>query len=151
MGTRGMLFVTCILSLTLLSHVAGGQQVDSAKSQSGGENKMSPEKTQQSEAPFVCSLNALNAAERVHHRELSQKLRTGIKEIRELSEGYAFRLSGERQTIPMVAEWIELERLCCPFFAFQLEIGSEPNPIWLRITGRTGVKQFMQSEFGIKQ
>ena len=112
---------------------------------------MTAEKAQQNEATFFCSLTALNAAEREHHKELGQKLRTGIKEIRELSDGYAFRLSGERQTIVMVAEWIALERLCCPFFAFQLEIGSDPNPIWLRITGREGVKQFMQSEFGIKQ
>ena len=151
MCTKMTLFITCVLSFTLLPNLGSGQQVDRAKSQSGGENKMTAEKPQQSEAPFFCSLTALSAAEREHHKELGQKLHTGIKEIRELSDGYAFRLPGERQTIVMVAEWIALERLCCPFFTFQLEIGSDPNPMWLRITGREGVKQFMRSEFGIKQ
>ena len=151
MLSKATLFMACVLSFTLLSNLGNGQQVDKTKSLSGGENKMTVEKTQQSEAPFFCSLTALNVAERAHHKELSQKLHTGIKEVRELSDGYAFRLPGERQTIAMVAEWITLERLCCPFFTFQLEIGSDPNPIWLRITGREGVKQFMQSEFGIKQ
>jgi hypothetical protein len=50
----------------------------------------------------------------------------------------------------MAAEWISFERLCCPFFSFQLDIASEGAPIWLRMTGREGVKQFMQVEFDIK-
>jgi hypothetical protein len=46
---------------------------------------------------------------------------------------------------------LALERLCCPFFAFQLEISKDGAPLWLRITGEEGVKEFMQLEFGIKQ
>ena len=148
MRTRATLFMTCVFLFTLLSNLASGQQVES---QSGGENKMTAGRTEQIEAPFLCSLTALSATERERHKDLGRQLRTGVKEIRELPVGYAFRLPGERQSISVVAEWISLERLCCPFFTFQLEIGSDPNPIWLRITGREGVKQFMQSEFGIKQ
>ena len=149
--TKAILFMTCTLLLTVFTNLANAQQVDKPKPQPGGENKMTAQETKPIEGPFFCSLTALTVAERLHHKDLSQKLHTGVKEIRELSDGYAFRLSGERQNIAMVAEWISLERLCCPFFTFQLEIGSDPNPIWLRITGAEGVKQFMQSEFGIKK
>jgi hypothetical protein len=151
MRTKATLLMICIFSFTLLVNLATAQQNDKAKSKSGGENKMTAKQPQQVESPFFCSLTALNAAERSRHKDLGKELRTAVNEIRELPEGYAFRLPGERQTIAMVAEWVSLERLCCPFFTFQLEIGSDPNPIWLRITGKEGVKQFMQSEFGIKQ
>lgn len=151
MLTKAIFFTTCTLLLTVFSNLANGQQVDKPKPQTGGEGKMTVQETKPIEGPFFCSLTALTVAERLHHKDLSQQLHAGVKETRELSDGYAFRLSGERQNIAMVAEWISLERLCCPFFTFQLEIGSDPNPIWLRITGQEGVKQFMQSEFGIKK
>jgi len=151
MRAKVTFFMTCTLWLTVFSNLANGQQVDRPKSQARGEGTMTTQETKPIEEPFFCSLTALTVSERLHHKDLSQKLHAGVKEIRELSDGYAFRLSGERQTIAMVAEWISLERLCCPFFTFQLEIGSDPNPIWLRITGREGVKTFMQSEFGIKK
>lgn len=117
--------------------------------QSNGGKEMTP-KGGSERVPFACSLTALNASQRERHKELSKQLREAVKETRELREGYGFRLTGENQTIAMAAEWITLERLCCPFFTFQLEIGSEGKPIWLRMTGREGVKQFMRSEFGIK-
>ena len=150
MRAKARFFITGTLWLTAFSNLATGQQVGKPKPQPGGEEKMTVQETKPIEG-FFCSLTALTIAERLHHKDLSQKVHAGVKEIRELSDGYAFRLGGERQTIAMVADWISLERLCCPFFTFQLEIGSDPNPIWLRITGREGVKQFMQSEFGIKK
>ena len=102
------------------------------------------------EQPFFCNLSAMDADQRKHHRELTERLRQSVKEVRELTDGYGFRFPAETADITRVAEWVALERLCCPFFAFQLEVGSDHQPLWLRITGREGVKPFMQSEFGIK-
>ena len=150
MKKRVILFATLVLAFTLESTLATGRQVGTGQSQSSVERRMPAGINQQSETPFACSLTALSAAERDLHRDLGKKLRAAVKETRELPNGYAFRLSGERQTVAMVANWISFERLCCPFFTFQLEIGSEETPIWLRMTGREGVKQFMRSEFGIK-
>ena len=149
MQRRVTLFVALVLTLALSSSLAAARQVKKKSPNSRAEQKMTTENAQ-ADAPFACSLIALNAAERTRHRELSETLHRTVKEIRELPNGYAFKLPGERQTIAMVAEWISFERLCCPFFSFQLEIASEGTPIWLRMTGREGVKQFMQSEFDIK-
>ena len=150
MQIRLMLVLTMILSAAALSGFAPALQKKTAKSQPQAEKKMPDEKQNEDEIPFACSLTALTAAERAHHSDLSKELHSAVKDVRELDNGYAFQLSGEAKTISMVAEWISLERLCCPFFTFQLEVASESKPMWLRMTGREGVKEFMRTEFGIK-
>jgi len=148
MRNRIMFLMVIVLTLALQTSLAKSQRATSAKSTA--EKGMTSTSTPESEAPFACSLTAMSAAERAHHKELSQELHAAVKETRELPNGYAFRLSGERRSLAMLSEWVSLERLCCPFFTFQIEAGAETQPIWLRMTGREGVKQFMQSEFGIK-
>jgi hypothetical protein len=43
-----------------------------------------------------------------------------------------------------------MARRCCPFLAFRLEAGRENGPLWLNLTGREGVKQFLKIELGVK-
>jgi len=37
--------------------------------------------------------------------------------------------------------------LCCPFFDIDLRVEKEGGPLWLRLTGREGVKQFIKADF----
>jgi hypothetical protein len=90
---------------------------------------------------LVCNLDALTPPERARSAALRQALRTATLERAELSDGYAFRLSGEA-SLAGVAAWIALERRCCPFFRFQLDVEGETGPVWLRLTG-AGVKEFL--------
>jgi hypothetical protein len=153
MRNRITLLTIFVVALALQSSFAKGQKITTQDSQSTAGKTMTSEKTpgnSDSEAPFACSLTALSAAERQRHKEVSAELHAAVKEIRELPNGYGFRLSWERRSLAMLSEWVSLERLCCPFFTFQIEAGSEAQPIWLRMTGREGVKEFMRSEFGIK-
>jgi hypothetical protein len=53
-------------------------------------------------------------------------------------------------TIQKIAEWVTLERLCCPFFNFELDVNQGDNSVWLKLTGREGVKQFIEADFGVK-
>ncbi|MGI9167336.1 MAG: hypothetical protein ACR2G5_13325 [Pyrinomonadaceae bacterium] len=46
------------------------------------------------------------------------------------------------------AEFIALERLCCPFFGFAVEVEREGGAVWLILTGREGVKPFIIAEIG---
>jgi hypothetical protein len=112
--------------------------------------KMRAESRAATPQPFFCDLAAMDAGQRKHHRELTEKLRESVKEVREMADGYAFRFAGDTDDLALVAGWVALERRCCPFFDFQIEAGSREKPLWLRITGRRGVKPFMQSEFRIK-
>ena len=103
-----------------------------------------------SESPIACNMNALDKEQRRHHQSLTAQLRAAVQETRELPVGYSFRLPSDEATIQRAAEWITLERRCCPFLAFGLEAGRENGPLWLNLTGREGVKPFLKIEFGIK-
>jgi hypothetical protein len=46
-----------------------------------------------------------------------------------------------------VAEWISMERLCCPFLTFQLETSGSEADYSLRVSGPTGVKDLLRAEF----
>jgi hypothetical protein len=94
---------------------------------------------------FACNMNAMTAAERARHPELSHTLFAAVQEKRELTNGYAFRLPPA--DFMAAAEWVSSERKCCPFFAFQLELSKDQGPLWLRITGVEGVKPFIVEEF----
>jgi hypothetical protein len=99
------------------------------------------------QSPFVCNLKALTAEERKRYEQLSRVLAESMEEKRELPKGYAFRL-GKSVSMREAAEWAEYEAKCCPFFDFRLERRREGGPLWLHLTGRTGVKQFIREEFG---
>jgi hypothetical protein len=96
--------------------------------------------------PIACDLAAIPAGEREAHESLARQLFfEAVPEGEELTDGYAFRFRAE-QYPPLVA-FIANERLCCPFFRFTLELTPAQGPIWLRITGGDGVKEFIGSEF----
>ena len=68
-----------------------------------------------------------------------------------MPDGYAFLLSAPEGSLVRVAEFIELERRCCPFFKFELEAQEEGGAACLRLTGRMGVKQFIATELGLEK
>jgi hypothetical protein len=45
-----------------------------------------------------------------------------------------------------IAEFIDLKRLCCPFFNFTVVVEPDGGPLWLKLTSRAGVKQFLLAE-----
>ena len=102
------------------------------------------------ESPLICNLGALDRAQRERHQANMSQLFGSVEETEELPDGYAFRWLAESATILKVADFIILERLCCPFFNFALELEPESGPLWLKLTGREGVKQFLLAELGLE-
>lgn len=103
------------------------------------------------ESPLICNLGALDRVQRERHEVNTSQLFGSVEATEELVDGYAFRWPAESATILQVAEFITLERLCCPFFDFALELESEGGPLWLKMTGREGVKQFLLAEVGLQR
>ena len=99
---------------------------------------------------FACNMLALNAEERKRHLEVTKQLRAAAKEVRELSDGYGFRFSSDQPTILLVSEFIARERLCCPFFSFEMVVEPADGPLWMQLRGADGVKDFIKAEFGMK-
>jgi hypothetical protein len=100
------------------------------------------------ESPFACNRAALSAqARRRHFDELSPALRARKKSIRELRDGVEFEFPSDTATFQLVSEWVAGERLCCPFFDIDVHAEREGGSLWLRLTGREGVKQFIRADF----
>ena len=107
-------------------------------------------KVKKEESPIMCVLGALDAKQLARQQELRQQLREKTQEVRELKDGYALRLPAESGMILSAAEFITLERLCCQFFNFGLEVEGEQGSLWLRLTGREGVKEFLKSVLEVR-
>jgi hypothetical protein len=100
------------------------------------------------ESPFACDMSAIAAAQRDAHLATIEKLFRSAENVHELPNGYSFRLPNELDVLLTAAQFIALERLCCPFFGFGLEIEREGGAVWLSLTGRDGVKPFILAEIG---
>ena len=101
------------------------------------------------ESPFICDMTAMTAEQRARHHALAEELRPAGVEVKELPDGYAVRFPLEPEMVMLLAEFITLEHLCCPCFTLGLEVEKEHGPLWLKVTGREGIKPFIRAEFGI--
>jgi hypothetical protein len=99
------------------------------------------------ESPFACNRLALSPEQRKRHfDELGPTLRSLKKSVRELPNGYEFEFPADPSTVQLVAEWAAGERACCPFFDIDMRLEREGGSLWLGLTGRGGVKQFIQAD-----
>ena len=101
-----------------------------------------------SESPLACDLDAISAGDRPRYNELRKMLAASAVGKRELADGIAVQISTERMALAHLAEWISLERKCCPFFEFKIEVAPASGPVWLSLTGRPGVKVFLAQTLG---
>ena len=101
-------------------------------------------------SPLACNAFALSPEVRKRHfEELGPELLKLKKSTRELPDGYEFELPADNKTYQLLTEWAFQERLCCPFFEIELRLDRENGPLWLRLTGRPGTKEFIKMEFGL--
>jgi hypothetical protein len=103
------------------------------------------------QSPLACNAMALEARQKQRIRALLEELRAETQEVRELPNGYAFRLPAQASVISSAAEYVDLERRCCPFFDFVLSAKREGGPVWITLSGRAGTKEFAKAEFDIGQ
>jgi hypothetical protein len=113
-------------------------------------DETTPSQSAKPESPFACNAFALSPEIRKRHfEEIGPALVKLTKSTRELPDGYEFELPADNKTYQLLTEWSFQERLCCPFFDINLRLDREGGPLWLRLTGRRGTKEFIKEEFGI--
>ena len=95
---------------------------------------------------MACNLKAISSAERPRYNELVKRLRASVSERVELTDGFKYELNSKVIALPEVAEWIAMERLCCPFLTFQLDVPSKGDP-HLTLRGPSGAKAIIHEEF----
>lgn len=114
---------------------------------SAGQHQTFPPGEIEHASPFVCNAFALSAEVRKRHfDELGPALLKLKKATRELADGYEFEFPTDNHTYQLLTEWMFQERLCCPFFNIELRLESGAGPLWLRLTGRPGVKEFIKTD-----
>jgi len=132
------------LLLALSMAVVGLVTSSSAQPQSA--SKVSPAPGR--ESAFACDRTALTPeARKRHFEELGPALRERRKSVREVKDGFEFEFPSDPATFQLVTEWASGEHLCCPFFDIDVRLERERGALWLRLTGREGVKQFVKADF----
>jgi len=60
-----------------------------------------------------------------------------------LSDGYQFRFAPSAETLQALFTAVDAERRCCRFLRFQFTVEPDGGPIWLRVTGPPGTREFL--------
>jgi hypothetical protein len=128
-----------VLVAAALTSAAMGSEVSSSKSSAD------------SSIPVACQLGAFTPEEQQRHSELMAMLAPILQSPRELENGFAFPLAATPEQFVAVAEWITLERKCCPFLQFDLQWPPSTNTPELRLTGGPGVKEFIAAQWAAKE
>ena len=95
--------------------------------------------------PLACVPGAIPQAEQAGHFELLARLGSRSRDKREVPDGYAYRF--DAGDFDDLARWIANERRCCPFLRFAIELEPSGGPIWVRLSGPTGTRAFLDLEF----
>ena len=95
--------------------------------------------------PLTCDLTVLSRDQRKRHSELTRFVLGKRNAVIELGNGYQLRFKNEGDIFLKIAEWVVLERACCPFLSFSLEIEGNEQPVRLSLKGPDGTKQILQA------
>lgn len=95
------------------------------------------------EIPVACCLS--NEELRTREATLLAQFKSALLTTEELSDGYLFRIPGDKKWLAATAELIAAERECCPFLRFELTAQPAMGPVTVRMTGPAGTKEFLKS------
>ncbi|MBE2220642.1 MAG: hypothetical protein IAF02_03830 [Anaerolineae bacterium] len=98
-------------------------------------------------SPIACDLTVFSADTRQQLAATVPAMFQAVQRLRELSDGYALQFPNEPGMFMTLANFVEHERQCCPFYNFTLEVEANGGPLWLHLTGRADVKEFIQTIF----
>ena len=97
---------------------------------------------------FACRLNALSPEQRQRQQALLLVARSApVKQA--LPDGLTLSFAASVEAFRELAEWISLERVCCPFLSFGLD-WTEDDRVSVRITGARGVADFLARGMGLE-
>jgi hypothetical protein len=96
---------------------------------------------------LACSLSERELAQR--SERLQRELFALAEEIVELENGYAYRFADTADWPAALIEFATTERRCCSFFAIEIVFEPGLGPVWLRLRGPAGVKDFICQTFNL--
>jgi hypothetical protein len=97
--------------------------------------------------PIVCTLPPADLARR---RAALAALRSSAVEVRRIDDGLVIAFPAGPGLLARLAEVIDLERQCCRFLHFRLDVEPDGGSIALAITGPAGTSEFLVHELGLE-
>jgi hypothetical protein len=97
-------------------------------------------------AKLTCKLTTPELQDR--KRTVIAELKTLVKERKEESNAVLYKFESTDKNIDLLSSFIKTERLCCVFFEFNLDVSSDSEFMWLKLSGPDGVKDFITEEIG---
>ncbi len=94
--------------------------------------------------PIACDRDALDAAERVRQQALLDWVRRNHLELQQSGETTTLRFARSPAAFGDLAEWIGLERRCCPFLSFTLGWDAD-DVMRVSLDGPAGTAEFVVS------
>jgi hypothetical protein len=92
-----------------------------------------------------CQVDAIPAEERAAHGARIKRLfGSASLERVDLPDGYRFRFAVDE--LGEIAQFISVERVCCPFLHFVMEVNGNHDSLTLLITGPPGAKAVVGAE-----
>jgi hypothetical protein len=95
---------------------------------------------------LACVPGALTPGERARSRALRATIGAAVDRVISRADGRSFRLRTTGDVLPAVAEWIPLERRCCPFLSFAIEWPAGEEAAVMHLTGPAGTNEFLGLE-----
>src|ERR1019366_2740724 len=102
------------------------------------------DRASQTAVPIVCDMSAFMPAERRSYHEVRGRIAAGIGESVTTCLGFHARLA-DASALGEIAEWLALERRCCPFLDVALELRHDRS-LWIRVEGPPDAKAFLAEE-----
>ena len=99
------------------------------------------------ELPLACTLQPADLARR---RAALTVLRSSAADVQSIDDGLVLRFAAQPGLLPRLAEVIDLERQCCRFLRFRLDVAPDGGAITLTVTGPPGTCEFLAHELGLE-
>lgn len=74
-----------------------------------------------------------------------------IKSVQENEEGYSLSFGRQSEVLQPLSQLVQVERVVNPFMRMLIAVESNGGPIRLDLSGPTGTKEFLYSEYGLKR
>ena len=97
--------------------------------------------------PIACTLSAADLSRR---REVFAAVRATCRRVEEAEDGVRLTFDAAEGMLSRLADLIDLERTCCRFLTFRLEVAPDGGPITLTLSGPPGTAAFLRGELGLE-
>jgi prepilin signal peptidase PulO-like enzyme (type II secretory pathway) len=98
------------------------------------------ERTEAENIPIACALDKAQFEER---KALVDRLAQRAIERKAIPSGFALRFGRESELVSQLASFVELERACCPFLTFRIDVRAGDS-VWLELTGPAAAQEIIR-------